>query len=76
MCHFENAYFFNSNVHVTGYACKTNLPSNTAFRGFGAPQGLFAGEYIIRDVAAFLGKDSIEIGIENRRKKMGKVANY
>ena len=38
MCHSTNAYYI-PNVKVTGNCCKTNLPSNTAFRGFGAPQG-------------------------------------
>lgn len=61
MFHFENSYYI-PNAHVIGYSCKTNLPSNTAFRGFGGPQGLFAGEHIIRDIAEFLGKDATEIG--------------
>lgn len=61
MFHFENAYKI-PNSSVIAYSCKTNLPSNTAFRGFGGPQGMFAGEHIIRDVAEFLGKDVIEIG--------------
>ncbi len=40
MANFINPYFV-PNVKVRGFCCKTNLPSNTAFRGFGAPQGLF-----------------------------------
>lgn len=40
---------------------KTNTRSNTAFRGFGSPQGMFAAEHIIRHVAAALGKDYLEI---------------
>lgn len=61
MFHYENAYHI-PNSFIRGYSCKTNLPSNTAFRGFGGPQGMFAAEHIIRDVAQFLGKDVIEIG--------------
>ncbi|KAK4875652.1 hypothetical protein RN001_012074 [Aquatica leii] len=57
---FENAYKI-PNVRVIGYACKTNLPSNTAFRGFGGPQGMFAGEHIIRSVAEYLNKDAVDI---------------
>ncbi|XP_038214849.1 xanthine dehydrogenase [Zerene cesonia] len=58
--HFENSYYI-PNSEVTGYICKTNLPSNTAFRGFGGPQGMFGGENMISDIAYKLGKDPIEI---------------
>lgn len=61
MFHYENAYFI-PNACVRAWSCKTNLPSNTAFRGFGGPQGMFAGEHIIRHVAHVLGKDVTEIG--------------
>lgn len=56
MFHFENAYKVPvSNVY--GYTCITNLPSNTAFRGFGGPQGMYAAENIMWDVADYLGMD-------------------
>lgn len=45
-CHITNTYHV-PNVRVSGYSCATNLPSNTAFRGFGAPQGMFFAESII-----------------------------
>lgn len=61
MFHYENAYYI-PNACVRAWSCKTNLPSNTAFRGFGGPQGMFAGEHIVRDVARALGKDVTEIG--------------
>ncbi|KAK8381248.1 hypothetical protein O3P69_008249 [Scylla paramamosain] len=51
-----NAYNWQ-NVSTTGYACKTNLPSNTAFRGFGAPQGMFCSEDIMERVAQHLHMD-------------------
>lgn len=51
-----NAYNWQ-NVSTTGYACKTNLPSNTAFRGFGAPQGMFCSEDIMEHVAQHLHLD-------------------
>lgn len=60
MFHFENAYYI-PNVEVTGHVCKTNLPSNTAFRGFGGPQGMFGAESMLRDVAFKLGKSPEEL---------------
>ncbi|CAH0406917.1 unnamed protein product [Chilo suppressalis] len=56
MFHFGNAYYI-PNVEVTGHVCKTNLPSNTAFRGFGGPQGMFGAENMMRHVASVLGKN-------------------
>ncbi|XP_069743877.1 xanthine dehydrogenase/oxidase isoform X2 [Narcine bancroftii] len=41
--HMTNTYYV-PNIRGTGYVCKTNLPSNTAFRGFGGPQGMFLAE--------------------------------
>ncbi|XP_055386170.1 xanthine dehydrogenase [Condylostylus longicornis] len=64
MTHFENAYRVD-NVKVIGYVCKTNLPSNTAFRGFGGPQAMFAAEHIIRDVARVCGKDYVDVAYLN-----------
>ena len=49
--HCENAYHI-PNFSVVGYACKTNMPSNTAFRSFGRPQSMYAMECIISNVAA------------------------
>lgn len=60
MLHAENAYFL-PNVSITGQAWKTNLPSNTAFRGFGGPQGMAVIENAIDRVARFLKKDAAEI---------------
>lgn len=60
MHHFENCYHI-PNVKVSGWVCKTNLPSNTAFRGFGGPQGMFAAEHFIRDVARIVGKDYLDV---------------
>lgn len=42
-------------IRGTGYLCKTNLPSNTAFRGFGGPQGMMVAESWISDVALCCG---------------------
>ncbi|XP_053612796.1 xanthine dehydrogenase-like [Plodia interpunctella] len=58
--HVDNCYYI-PNIEVKGYICKTNLPSNTAFRGFGAPQAMLATEAMIRDVAEALNKTYEEI---------------
>jgi xanthine dehydrogenase large subunit len=48
--HCTNSYFI-PNVKATAYSCKTNLPPNTAFRGFGGPQGMFVIEAAIAKAA-------------------------
>ena len=52
--HCTNSYFI-PNVKATAYSCKTNLPPNTAFRGFGGPQGMFVIEAAIYKAAEKLG---------------------
>jgi xanthine dehydrogenase large subunit len=52
--HATNSYFV-PNVKSTVYSCKTNLPPNTAFRGFGGPQGMFVIESAIARAASELG---------------------
>ena len=52
--HSTNAYFI-PNVIAKAYSCKTNLPPNTAFRGFGGPQGKFVIEAAIVKAAESLG---------------------
>ncbi|SEK04289.1 xanthine dehydrogenase molybdopterin binding subunit [Paraburkholderia diazotrophica] len=69
VCHFDNAYYL-SDVAIDGFCGKTNTQSNTAFRGFGGPQGAFAIEYIIDDIARSLGKDSLDV---RRRNLYGKT---
>ena len=51
--HSTNAYFI-PNTEVTVHSCRTNLPPNTAFRGFGAPQGMFMIEAAIARAACEL----------------------
>jgi len=58
--HIDNAYFI-PNLRVIGNAWKTNLPSNTAFRGFGGPQGIAVVETVIDRIARQLKKDPAEI---------------
>ena len=64
MFHCDNAYFV-PNMSVLARVWKTNLPSNTAFRGFGGPQGMAAMESVIDRIAGYLGKDSSEIRQKN-----------
>ena len=58
--HCDNAYFLE-HVSVESYRCKTNTVSDTAFRGFGAPQGMIGIERAILDVAQYLKRDPLEI---------------
>lgn len=64
MLHADNAYYI-PNIRVTGRAYKTNLPSNTAFRGFGGPQGIAVIETAIDRIARHLSKDASEIRYKN-----------
>ncbi|CAA0216248.1 Xanthine dehydrogenase, molybdenum binding subunit [Tenacibaculum maritimum] len=58
--HATNSYFI-PNVSTTVYSCKTNLPPNTAFRGFGGPQGMFVIESAIANAADKIGVSKIQI---------------
>ena len=60
ICHFDNTYYL-SDCDIRAAAGKTNTQSNTAFRGFGGPQGAIAIEYIIDEIARNLGKDALDI---------------
>ena len=60
MCHFDNAYWL-PHVALHGYSGKTNTQSNTAFRGFGGPQGAIAVEYLLDSVARALGQDPLAV---------------
>ena len=58
--HIDNAYYI-PHLRVTGQVWKTNLPPNTAFRGFGGPQGMAVTETVIDKIARKLGKDAAGI---------------
>ena len=60
ICHVDNAYFLE-HVTVRNYQCKTHTASNTAFRGFGGPQGMFIIEHAIDCVAMKLGRDPLDV---------------
>lgn len=55
LCHGDNCYYLE-NVRFRGYPCKTNTVSNTAFRGFGGPQGMIVIETILEHIGHHLGK--------------------
>uniref|UniRef100_A0A8C2HBN1 Xanthine dehydrogenase/oxidase n=1 Tax=Cyprinus carpio TaxID=7962 RepID=A0A8C2HBN1_CYPCA len=69
--HMDNSYNI-PNIHGTGYICKTNLPSNSAFRGFGGPQGMMIAESWMCDVALSCGLPAEEV----RRMNMYKEGDF
>jgi len=60
LTHTDNAYWI-PHFRAVGYACKTNKQSNTAFRGFGGPQGVVVMEDALDRIARHLGRDANEI---------------
>ena len=58
--HCDNAYFWPA-VHAQSAPLYTNTVSNTAFRGFGGPQGMVGAERVIEEIAFAVGKDPLEI---------------
>jgi xanthine dehydrogenase large subunit len=58
--HADSSYFY-PHVKLTSEPLKTHTVSNTAFRGFGGPQGMLGGERFIEEIAYALGKDPLEI---------------
>uniref|UniRef100_A0A672MPT4 Xanthine dehydrogenase n=1 Tax=Sinocyclocheilus grahami TaxID=75366 RepID=A0A672MPT4_SINGR len=69
--HMDNSYNI-PNIRGTGYMCKTNLPSNSAFRGFGGPQGMMIAESWMSDVALSCGLPAEEV----RRMNMYKEGDF
>ncbi|HBP89974.1 MAG TPA: xanthine dehydrogenase molybdopterin binding subunit [Nitrospirales bacterium] len=64
MLHSDNCYFL-PHVTINSHRCKTNTVSNTAFRGFGAPQAIWVMEQIIDEIARYLGQDPLDIRKRN-----------
>ncbi|WP_323118486.1 xanthine dehydrogenase molybdopterin binding subunit [Burkholderia alba] len=60
VCHVDNAYYL-SDVDIAAYCCKTHTQSNTAFRGFGGPQGALVTEVLIDDIARRLRCDPLDV---------------
>jgi xanthine dehydrogenase large subunit len=72
LCHFDNAYWL-PHVALHGYAARTNTQSNTAFRGFGGPQGAFAIEVALDSIARRMGHDALDV---RRRNFYGLGTNH
>ncbi len=68
MFHADNAYYFPA-VRIRGIPCRTNTASNTAFRGFGGPQGMMAIEKAMEDIARYLGRDPLDVRLANLYRK-------
>jgi xanthine dehydrogenase large subunit len=66
--HATNSYYIE-NVKTTVHSCKTNLPPNTAFRGFGGPQGMFVIESAIAKAASEIGVSAQKIQEANLLKE-------
>lgn len=66
--HMDNCYKI-PNILGTGRLCKTNLASNTAFRGFGGPQGMLIAEYWMSEVALTCGLPAEEVRRKNLYKE-------
>jgi xanthine dehydrogenase large subunit len=62
--HADSSYWL-PNVTITGLCCKTNTVSNTAFRGFGGPQGMATTEYVVDEIARYLKRDPLDIRLVN-----------
>lgn len=64
MTHAENAYYI-PNMDIQGTVCRTNRASNTAFRGFGGPQGVVVVENVMEEIAIQLGRDAVSVREKN-----------
>ena len=64
MFHADNCYYLE-NVTIVSHRCKTHTVSNTAFRGFGAPQGMMAIEYVLDEIARHLDRDPLDVRKRN-----------
>ena len=62
--HADNAYFLED-VDISSYRCKLNVQSQTAFRGFGGPQGMIVIETIMGDIARHLRMDPFDVRMRN-----------
>ena len=73
--HADNAYFYPA-VKLTSQPLKTNTPSNTAFRGFGGPQGMLAAERLMDEIAYATGQDPLDVRKANLYAKGRDVTPY
>eukprot|EP00455_Lapot_gusevi_P049471 TRINITY_DN701_c0_g2_i7.p1 TRINITY_DN701_c0_g2~~TRINITY_DN701_c0_g2_i7.p1 ORF type:complete len:1205 (-),score=381.89 TRINITY_DN701_c0_g2_i7:387-4001(-) len=73
--HVDNVYKI-PHVDVIGRLCRTNLPSNTAFRGFGGPQGLLMMECIMDHVTHRLNLSRDVVRVNNFYPRIGGVTHF
>jgi xanthine dehydrogenase large subunit len=73
--HCDNAYFLE-NVRIESYRCRTNTVSNTAFRGFGIPQGVMGIERAILDIAHHLERDPLDVRKINLYSEHRNLTHY
>jgi xanthine dehydrogenase large subunit len=64
MFHADNAYYLD-HVRIVSHRCKTNTVSNTAFRGFGGPQGMVGIEHVVDEIARHLHIDPLTVRKRN-----------
>ncbi|MEZ8824618.1 xanthine dehydrogenase molybdopterin binding subunit [Vibrio amylolyticus] len=75
MFHSDNAYYLGD-ATVTGHRCKTNTASNTAYRGFGGPQGMMTIEHVMDEIARYLKKDPLEVRKANYYGEEGRDTTH
>jgi xanthine dehydrogenase/oxidase len=73
--HLDNCYYF-PNARIQGKVCRTNTPSNTAFRGFGGPQGMFICETIMDHLSCTLGIEPDELRYKNLYSFSGQITPF
>jgi xanthine dehydrogenase large subunit len=73
--HADNAYYY-PDVRLRSRPIQTNTVSNTAFRGFGGPQGLIAAERMIEEIAYALGRDPLEVRRANFYRNGADITPY
>lgn len=73
--HIDGAYYL-PNAHIEGHVVRTNTYSNTAFRGFGGPQGSMTIESIIEEIATYLKIDALTIRERNCYRPENNVTHY
>ena len=75
LTHTDNAYWI-PHFRAVGYACRTHKQSNTAFRGFGGPQGVVVMEDALDRIALQLGRDPNEVRALNFYNDAGDETPY
>jgi len=75
MFHADNAYYYPT-LEITSHRLKTNTVSNTAFRGFGGPQGMVFAERLMDEIACRLKVDPLDVRLRNLYGKGRDITPY